>query len=567
MEIVSFLQEITLIIGLAVVATFVCYKYGVPSIVGFLITGVLAGPLGFNLIGNVENIEFFSQIGIVFLVFSVGMQFSFSTLFKLRRVVLIGGSIQVLLTIAAVAVLLWIFGLPLLVAVLFGMLICHSSTTIILRMYQERGEVVSPQGENTLAISLFQDIMSIPMLLILPILAGHTGNVVLEIVLLFGKVAGIILLALFISRYVVGGIINQISMTRSSELFLMGILVICLFITVVSSRLGLSLALGAFLAGLVISESEYIYQAFATVLPLRDIFSSFFFVSIGMLLNIQLLIERPLLILVLALGVVSLKMVIAGLAGLCVGLSLRTSLLVGLALSNIGEFGFILASAAQVFGFFPGETYGIFLAVTVFTMAVNPFVIHNAPRISDRLIQLPLPERFRPGLYRTEAFRNDTSMTFQPRNHLIIAGFGYAGKNVASAARAAGIPYVVVDINPVTVRDEREKGLPIFYGDASQQTVLEHAGIISAKALMISVPHIDMTAVITAMARSLNPSLFIIARSRFITEIDRLRVAGADEVIPDEYQTTVEFIHRVVSQFNISHDSIEQLIDNVREGV
>lgn len=566
MEIISFLQEITLIIGLAMAATFVCYKFGVPSIVGFLITGILAGPLGFNLIGNFENVEFFSQIGIVFLVFSVGMQFSFKTLFELRRVVLIAGSVQVLLTIATVAVLLLIFGYPIPMAVLFGMLICHSSTTIIFRVYQDRGEVVSPQGENTLAISLFQDIMSIPMLLILPILAGQTGNMALEIAFLLVKVIGIILLALFISRFVVGGVLNQISMTRGSELFLMGILVICLFITVVSSSLGLSLALGAFLAGLVISESEYIYQAFATVLPLRDIFSSFFFVSIGMLLNVQLLVERPVMIMVLTLGVLAVKTLIAGLAGLIVGLSLRTSILVGLALSNIGEFGFILAIAAQVFGFFPGETYGIFLAVTIFTMAVNPFIIHGAPNIADRLMRLPLPERLRIGLYRTEGLRKDSSMAQIPTDHLIIAGFGYAGKNVASAARAAGIPHVIVDINPVTVRTEREKGVPIFYGDASQQSVLEHAGITSAKVLMISVPHPEMTAVITAMARSLNPSLYILARSRFIAEMGRLRVAGADEVIPDEYQTTVEFIHRVVSRFNLSHDSIDTLIENVREG-
>lgn len=565
MDTVPFLSEVAILFSLAIVVIFLCYKLRIPSIVGFLLTGVLVGPYGFNLIREIQTVEFFAEIGIIVLVFSIGMQFSFQRLFELRRSVLIGGGLQVFLTVLFVTLLMMFAGMKIAPAFFFGMLLCHSSTTIIFRVYQERGEVVSPQGENTLAISLFQDLASIPMLLVLPLLSGTPQNLTWELLLLTGKVAGVILLAFIIAKYLVGGILRQVTGTRSPELFLMSILVVCLFVTMVSSRIGLSLALGAFLAGLALSESEYIYQAFATVLPLRDLFTAFFFVSIGMLLNTSLFLAHPWTILLFTLAVVMGKTILASLSALLLGLSFRTSLLVGLALSNIGEFAFILAMAGNTYGLFPQETYGLFLAVTILSMAFSPLIIHLSPRIADRLLQYPLLTRVRPGLYSVTRPEDGAQQNVLLRDHLIVVGCGYAGKNVASAAATAGIPYVVIEVNPTTVRSERERGIPIFFGDALQQSVLEHAGIVHARVLIISIPDPDTTTGVIAVARSLNPRLYILARSRFFQDVERLTNAGASEVIPDEYQTAAEFIFRILLRYLIPPKEIERFLTGIRQ--
>ncbi len=557
------LHEIVIIFGLAIVVLFVCYRLHLPTLVGFFLTGVLAGPHGFGLIRGVRDVELLAEIGVVLLLFTIGLEFSLKDLLQIKKAVLVGGSLQVLLTVSVASVMARYIGHPLGPSLLIGFLLSLSSTAIVLKQLQERAEIDSPHGRLALALLIFQDLSIVPMMLFTPLLAGISGQVGQSFLLLMGKGVGIVLLVVVGARWIVPQVLYQIARTRSRELFLLSIVVLCLAIAWLTSGAGLSLALGAFLAGLIISESEYSHQALGSIVPFRDVFTSFFFVSIGMLLDIDFLLQRPGFIAAMTLGVLALKTILAGCAIAFLGFPLRTMLLVGLALSQVGEFSFILSRAGVAYGLIGAEGYQLFLAVSVLTMAVTPFVIAVAPRTADAVTRLPLPRRLKSGLYPvsgiTEAHKKE-SLT----DHLIIVGFGVNGRNVARAARVAAIPYVILEVNAATVRRESARGEPILFGDATQEAVLEQGGITQARVLVVAISDPVATRRITAIARRLNPKIHIIARTRFIQEMKPLMDVGADEVIPEEFETSVEIFTRVLMKYLVPREEIERFITEVR---
>lgn len=562
----AFLFDIVLIFGVAAVLLFVGNRFRIPAIVGFIFAGVLVGPYGLALVSDPEIVRVLADIGIIFLLFSIGMQFSFRRLLEMRKDVVLGGGLQVALTIGAIFLLLSLLGVPPLLGLFTGMLVCHSSTTIIFRVFQERGDVNTYHARTTLGISLFQDLMSVPMLIALPLLAGGSMDLPANLLLLLLKSAAIFGFAFLIARFVVPKALSQITGTKNPELFLLSIILICFVITWGSSIAGLSLSLGAFLAGLTISESEYFYQAFASILPFKDIFSSLFFISIGMLLDLGLFLRNPLLIIALSLAVLLLKAAIAGFATYAIGHPMRIAVLSGLALSNIGEFAFVLSVAGIGIGLFGGEPSQLFLAVAIATMAAAPFVISLAPLAAERVSVLPLPYPLRRGIEpHVEAPAAEGREQYRAmRDHLVIVGFGVNGRNLARAARAGKIPYVVVDMNMNTVRSERMKGEPIFYGDATSLLVLEHAGIMSARILVIVINDPAAARSITTVAKRINPSLHIIVRTPFVGEIERLRSLGAEDVIVDEMETSLAIFLRVLNSYLIPQNEIERFMHQVK---
>ncbi|HOT02793.1 MAG TPA: monovalent cation:proton antiporter family protein [Methanolinea sp.] len=558
-EVDVFLFDILIVIGLSTLVLFLGNKFRVPGIVGFILAGMLAGPYGLGLIEDEEVIRFLSEIGVIFLLFSIGMQFSFRTLYHMKKTVLLGGALQVGLTVIAAAAFAYGLGFPLPTSVFLGFLICHTSTTITLRVFQDRGELDSPHSRTTLGISLFQDLMSVPMILVLPVLSGqemHPGKYAfsLEIALVAALVLVLVLLFYLLPR-----LMDTITRTRSQELFLLTILFVCLAITWITSSIGLSLALGAFLAGLLLAETPYFHQAFASIMPFRDIFTSFFFISIGMLLNAHILLTTPLLILGLIAGAITLKATIAALSSLALRQSLRTSVLAGLALANIGEFSFVLILAGMEFSFLSESSTQVFLTVAVWTMAISPFLISAGPRISDRVCALPLPKSIRVG---SEPQPGISSHSL--RDHLIIVGYGPNGRNLAQIAEMEGIPYIIIDMNPDTVADERKKGQPIFFGDAANPSILHHAGIEHARILAIVTNDPFSSRTITATARKTNPSIHILIRTRFLRDIDQLREIGADEVIVDEFETSIELIARVMRKYLAPRMAIDRVTSQIR---
>jgi CPA2 family monovalent cation:H+ antiporter-2 len=557
--ITGYLHDIIIIFAFAIIIIAIGNRIKIPGIVGFIFTGILIGPYGLGLISETEIISVLAEIGIIFLLFTIGMQFSFRTLFEMRKIVLIGGGLQVLFTIIVTMAISYLFGVTIAEGLFYGFLVCHSSTAITLKLYQERAEIESPQARVTLGISIFQDIITIPMLIALPILAGETTDIAGALVTL-----GITLVILFaavlaISLYVIPRFMNRITGIRNQELFLLAILLICFVITYITASIGLSLALGAFLAGLTLSESDYFHQAFASIIPFRDIFTSFFFISIGMLLNIGFLIGSPVLIVALVIGVLLLKTVVAGSSTLAIGQSLRVSVLSGLALANIGEFAFVLSIPGRELGLITESGEQIFLAVTVLTMSLTPLAISMGPRTADLFCRLPFKGRLKAGCV------VDTEHHAAPlKDHLVIVGYGLNGRNLAKAAKAGGVPYVIIDLNPATVDKERKAGENIFFGDATNAEILSHANIGEARILVIVINDPLSTRTITSLARKMNPNLSIIVRTRFLTEVKKLIGLGADEVIPEEFETSVEIFTRVLKKFMIPEVIIDRFVHDVR---
>ncbi len=557
----ALLSDILIIFGLSVAVIFLFAKIRVPALVGFIFTGMLAGPHGLGLIREIANVEILAEVGIVALLFTIGLEFSLRSLLKIRRSVLMGGGIQVGATVLAGAGLAMGVGFPPGQSIFFGFLLSLSSTAIVLKVLQDRAEMDTPQGGTALGILIFQDLAIVPMMLLVPFVGGSAGGTQADLLAALAKGVAAIALIAAGAKWIVPYLLHAVARSRSRELFLLAVVLICLSVAWLTHEAGLSLALGAFLAGLIISESPYSHEAVGHVLPFRDVFTSFFFVSVGMLLDMGFFLTEPFLILSLTAAVLVLKAALAVGTVVVQGLPLRIALVTGLALCQIGEFSFLLSKVGMGYGLMTPRVYQIFLAVSVFTMSLTPFIIAGAPRLARRVLSLPLPLRLKEGgsLYHgpRETFLGD---------HLVIVGFGLNGRNIARAARQTGIPFVILETNPDTVREERKEGLPIHYGDATHEAVQAHAGIREARTLVVAINDPAATRRIVELARRLNRRLHIIVRTRYLGEMAALHELGADEVIPEEFETSIEIFARVLRKYLIPKPEIDRFVNEIRTG-
>jgi CPA2 family monovalent cation:H+ antiporter-2 len=553
------LNDILIIILLSAVVIYLCHRIRLPIIVGFLLTGLLAGPHGLALVHEVEAVETLAEIGIILLMFTLGLEFSFRSLLRIRKPVLLGGSLQFLLTVLATFAVARLAGLGTGEAVFAGFLVCLSSTAIVMKILQDRAEMDTPQGNAALGVLIFQDIAVVPMMLTIPLLAGTQPADWRVLAVLGGKIAGIVLLVPLLSRWLIPRLFFGIARTRSRELFLITTLAVCLAVAWLTQAAGLSLALGSFLAGLIISDSEYSHQALGVVLPFKDVFTSFFFVSVGMLLDTGFFLGNPFALALTALGVLAVKSFTAGIAVFASGLSFRPAVMAGISISQVGEFSFILSETGVANGLVSAEAYQTFLSVSVLTMLASPFMITAAPALAWRASRLPLPRRLT-----LEREAEAPGKEIPHENHIIIVGFGLNGKNLARAAGMAGIPYTVIEMNPASVRSERARGEPITFGDATQPAVLQHAGISRARTLVLAINDPAATRRITELARRLNPRVHILVRTRYVSEMNALIGLGANDVIPEEFETSVEIFSRVLARYFIPREEIEKLTEEIR---
>jgi len=556
------LKELLLVFALAVVVILVCHRVRVATTVGFLLTGVLAGPQGLGLIHGVKDVEILAEIGVILLLFTIGVEFSLQSLFRIRRLVFFGGLLQVSLTIAVTFLICRQLGLATGQSIFIGFLVSLSSTAIVLKLFQERAEVESPHGQTGLGILIFQDIVVVPMMLLTPFLAGKGLQVQGAVWLLILKGFGLLALVLVCAKYVVPEMLYRVARTRSRELFSLTILVICFAVAFLTHRLGLSLALGAFLAGLIISETEYAHETMGNVIPFRDVFTSLFFVSIGMLLDVKFLLGQPGQIGLIAAAVMGIKSLLVLLAVLVLGFPLRTGILAGLALCQVGEFSFILFMRGAEVGLLGSRFYQLFLDVSVLTMGVTPFMIALAPRLADATMKIPLPGKLKAGFSKREMVPSRERL----RDHLVIVGYGLNGRNLAAAAKRARIPYVVIEMNPQTVKEERKKREPVHYGDASQPAVLENADVKDARVVVIVISDPVACRRITSTVRKENPAAHILVRTRFLSEMQSLYDLGANQVIPEEFETSIEILSRVLGRYLVPRDEIEAFVAQARAG-
>lgn len=559
MEEIPFIQDITVIFALSIGVLLLCHHIRVPTIVGFLITGILCGPHGLGLIEDVEDVQNLANIGIVLLLFTVGMEFSIKRLLEYKRFLLIGGLLQVSATALVGFCVSSLLDRPLGEAVFFGFLISLSSTAIVMRMLDERGESASPHGKVVLSILILQDILVVPMVLFTPILAGDISQ--LDTSLIYTFIKGIlILVGVFVAaELIVPRLLYYIARTRSRELFLLGILTICSTVAWVSSSAGVSLSLGAFLAGLIISESEYSHEAIGDIIPFQDIFTSFFFVSMGMLLDTEFLLNYCFIVFGLVILIILLKSTIVAGTTLLLGMPLRTAVLAGVALCQVGEFSFVLGKTGMAYAITSDFHFQLFLAVSLLTMALTPSLISLSPKLANYLTSMPLPPTLKFGLKPIKQHAKDAI-----RDHVIIIGMGMCGKNLARASREASIPYWILDMNPEKVHLERQRGEPIHFGDASHEAVLKHANLMKAKVVVIAINDPIASMRIVKLARKINPTVYLVVRTRYIEEVKMMYQAGADDVIPDEFGSSIEIFTRVLKMYNVLFDDISEYIAEQR---
>lgn len=555
----SSLGDLLVLFALSVVVLVVLHRLRIPSIVGFLLTGILSGPYGFGLIRNIAEVHSLAEVGVILLLFTVGLEFSLQQLGRIRTFLLVGGGLQVGLTLGFGALAARALGLPWPVATFAGMLVALSSTAIVLRLLAERAELDTPHGRAALGILIFQDLCIVPMMLITPMLAGR-GTAPLDIGLGLVKAALFVAAALLAARYVVPALLHVVAGTRRREVFLLTIILLCLGTAWASAAVGLSLALGAFIAGLVIADSEYSHQALGEVLPLREVFNSLFFISIGMLFDVRVVLASPLLVFGIIAVVLLLKALVTGGVSLVMGQSLRVAVLTGLSLAQIGEFSFVLSTVGTEAGVLGSHLDQVFLAVAVGTMAITPALIAVAPRAADAAERLLGPRWRWPARITDHGLRSGDELA----EHVIIAGYGFNGRNLARVLKDVGIPYVVVDMNPRTVRAERRAGERIVYGDITSPDILAHAGIARARIMVIAISDIVATRTAIDAARRLNPGIHIIARAKYVQEARSLLALGTAEVIPEEFETAIEIFTRVLRRYLVPRDVIEHAIHEVR---
>lgn len=561
---IPILQDIAIIFGISILVLYICDKIHLPPIIGFLFTGTLIGPHGLHLIKSEHEVEILAEIGVVLLLYTIGLELSFKELLRSKKAVLLGGSLQVLITIFVIFGIANAFGYTTGEAIFFGFLVALSSTAIVLGIFQAKDEVHTPHGKNVLAILIFQDIVMVIMMLLTPLLKGGDSNIALSLALLLLKTVAIIGLVIVSTKYIVPYILYRIAKGKNEEMFLLSIVSICLLVAWGSSSVGLSLGLGAFLAGLIISESEYSLRALGSVLPFRSVFLSFFFVSVGTLFNISFLGQNLFLILGLAVSVLFIKISVLFLVGGILKLPLRVTIILSLSLGQIGEFSFLLSRMGIESGLLNDHNYQLFLSVAILSMGLTPLMVFLAPRLADYVMTWPLPEKLKVGLAPMSL------MTPQPnegqlKEHLLIIGFGLNGRLLAKTAKEASIPYTILEMNASTVREEREKGQPILYGDSTQETVLKHAHIQNAFVVVIAISDIKATRRIVELVRKLNPKCYIIARTRFVLEVDRLMKLGANMVVPVEFEAALSIQKDVLTHYLIPPNEIDRFMDRVRE--
>lgn len=556
---IPLLNDIVLIFGLAIVVIYICHKIRIPSVVGLLITGVLAGPHGWGLVNDVQSVDAMAELGIILLLFTIGIEFSLRQLLQIKKSVFLGGALQVLFTSLATMLIMMELGYAWNVSLFVGFLVSLSSTAIVLKLIQDRSEIDAPHGRNILGILIFQDIVIIPMMLFTPMLANSSGGSGESVILLGAKVL-LVLLFLYVSaRWLAPFAFHHIARQKSRELFLISTVTMGLAVAWLTSSIGLSLSLGAFLAGLIISESDYNHQALVSILPFRDVFTSIFFVSVGMLFNVTVFLQYPLALAGVAILILLVKAIAAGGVVLSLGFPLRTAVLSGLALNQVGEFSFILSRVGLEYQLINQDFYQLFIIVSVLTMAITPFSIGVSPRAARIFLRLPLPSKTKTGI------DQHLESPQEPLNdHLVIIGFGINGRNLARAASAADIPYMIIEMNPDVVRQERDHGEPIFFGDAIHFEVLQQANIATARVVVVAISDATATTRIVDLIHKTNPQVHIIVRTRYVQDIRELYLLGANDVIPEEFETSVEIFTLVLKKYLVPKVDIERFISEIR---
>lgn len=554
---IDFLRDIVLILGMAVVVVTLFHRIKIPSIAGFILSGILVGPQGLSFIDDPKKVELLAEIGVALLLFGIGLELPINRLRRLWKPILAGGLFQVSLSIiVTVAIAKWL-GYETAVALFFGFIVAVSSTAIVLGGLEQRGEVEAPHGQLTLGILVFQDLCVVPMMLAIPLMSSPEEQSLFVLTTTFARAAILITGVLFAAWLVVPRLLRIIARTRQRHLFVMTVLLVCIGTAWLTSNLGLSLSLGAFLAGLVVAGSEYRHQALADLISFREVFTSLFFISIGMLLDPTLIYDNIGMIFLILISVLVGKFAIVFFTGYLMKLPFRVSVLAAAALAQIGEFSFILINSAESHSLIESSTAGNWIAVAILSMLVTPFALSWGPTLAAGVGKLKPLTRFLNVSTAEDAEENLRDM----KDHVIIGGYGFAGEELARTLTELNIPYIIVDLNIDNINRSQKRGENICFGDITSTEVLTKLGAKTAKELVLVIN--DPTAVERAVksARQIAPNLHIIVRTRYLLDVKPLLDAGADEVIPAELEAAGAVMISILHRHDIAGDDIRKQVE------
>ncbi|MFO7862436.1 MAG: cation:proton antiporter [Salinivirgaceae bacterium] len=555
------LFDLFIIFSLALVVNLLFQRLRMPSILGFIAAGVLAGPHFFALDIAVNDLELLSEIGIMLLLFTIGIELSIKDLMQIRKIVFIGGGFQVFVTALVVFAITFWLGYQWQLSLFFGFLVALSSTAIVLKVMQEQSMMNQPYGKGSLGILIFQDLIVVPMIVLIPFLTGGMEDPGIELFWMLVKVLGLVVFTILGSRYIVPKVLHAVARTQKQDFFILIVFIIGFGIAILSASLGLSLALGAFLAGLIISETDYNHEAFGNIVPFRDIFTSFFFITIGMFLNISFLFDNIVLVLILTSVVFVLKTVVTSVAVWTAGQRVGVAVTMGVALSQVGEFSILLAQTGMQYNLMTDHYHQVFLNVAVLSMVLAPFIIKYAPRMMEKLI----PEWIYNLRIKHQPEKEIPVHYDQYKNHLVIVGMGVNGHNMAHAAEYAGLKHVIIDNDADLVQREKKNGEPIIFGNAENMAVLKEAGVQHAGTVVIAIRNPSSTYTALRNTRHLNKNAFVIVRTRYVEDLEHLYKAGANDVIPESFETAVEIFSRVLSHNLVPDDEVRKMAAKVRE--
>lgn len=553
---------IAILLAAALVGGMIAHRLRQPIILGYLVIGVAVGPHALGLIGDLELVEAAATIGVALLMFTLGLEISIVQLREVGKIGIWGGITQIAATLALGLIAgYFLFRWPLPQAGLFGLIISLSSTAVCLKILMERGELASVHGRIMIAILILQDIGVVVMMVVIPLMGGMTESLALTLAIAVGKALLFIGLAIISGRWVLPWLLGRVGGIRARELFLLTVLVLCLGAAVSTQILGLSIVFGAFLVGMVLRGTRFVHQALAEITPLRDIFATLFFVSLGMLLDPLFLINNWQLVALLVVVIIVLKLlVVFGIVRLF-GYSSRIAILTGAGLFQIGEFSFILAQGGVNMGIVSGQFYSLILASAIITMLLTPVSISLIFRLYPKLALLAGGRR----MATKEVSSPSVSVPTEGLARVVIAGYGRVGGNIAQGLQDARIPYIIIDLDPERVSEAKGSGRPRIYGDATNINVLSKADLGRAQALVVTYP--DPMAVVTTVktALSINPRLKVLVRVHRAREANELKKLGVTELVSPEYEASFRFIKRLLNIMGLEKGERRRILSIVRK--
>ncbi|MFJ7313685.1 cation:proton antiporter [Pseudomonas sp. NPDC098747] len=540
--------------SLVVIALF--RRLRLPPVLGYLCVGLLVGPSAFDWVNESEHLPDVAELGVVFLLFSLGLEFSLSKMIALRQVVFRLGSQQVLISTALLGALLMLLGMPITPALLLGAGLALSSTAIVTKELGSLGEVFSSHGQNAVGVLLFQDVVAVLLLTLVPVFAGSSDQAwYWALPLTLAKTVVLFVGLLLASRWLLPQLFHEVAASRSAELFVLLALVIVLLTAWLTHLLGLSPALGAFLAGMLLGESHYRHQIEADIRPFRDILLGVFFVSIGMLIDLQLFVSDGLLILGLTLGLMIIKGIVVALLVKWRGNDSETAWRSGLTLAQGGEFCFALMAQMQQNSMLPERLGALLLATTFCSMLLTPILLRAAPRIATTLHRKPNEEA---QIEQISALNADLDQ------HVVICGYGRVGQSIGRFMRNANQRYIALDNDPVRVQEAATEESDVHYGDSSRGDLLTAVGLLRARLLVIAVDQTDVALRILKEARRLNDQIPILVRTRDDSQLAELKAAGATEVVPELLESSLMLGSHALIMLGLSARQVQEKADQVR---